>query len=82
LPEELTSRLNKLLHDIDEADRKTADLMTIHEEAETTLKVKASSRSGWSRLPLVVGPRSPLPVHPFDAQRIPVSLGSLRRKLG
>jgi hypothetical protein len=82
LPEELTSRLNKLLHDIDEADRKTADLMTIHEEADSTLKVKASSRSGWSRLPLVVSPRSPLPVHPFDAQRIPVSLGFLRRKLG
>ncbi|KAG7362822.1 PH domain containing protein [Nitzschia inconspicua] len=82
LPEELTSRLNKLLHDIDEADRKTADLVTIHEEMDTTLKIRGSSRSGWSRLPLDASPQSPISPHPTDAQRIPVSLGALRRKLG
>jgi hypothetical protein len=84
LPEELTSRLNKLLHDIDEADARTAELVTIQEELGSTLTIEGSSRGDWSRIPMFMSrsPRQPMPAHPIDAQRLPVSLGSLRRKLG
>ncbi|KAL3919679.1 MAG: hypothetical protein SGILL_003638, partial [Bacillariaceae sp.] len=84
LPEELTSRLNKLLHDIDEADKRTAELVTIQEEISSRLSVVGSSRTDWSRVPVFTSriPRQPMAAHPIDAQRLPVSLGSLRRKLG
>jgi hypothetical protein len=82
LPEELIARLNKLLHDIDEADRTTADLVTIHEESDNSLRIDGSIRSGWSRFPLSRDSTTPMASFPMDAQRIPVSLGSLRRSLG
>jgi hypothetical protein len=84
LPEELTSRLNKLLHDIDEADQRIADLVTINtDERDDTLRLQGSGRTGWSRLPsLPTNLRPPMASYPMDAQRLPVSLASLRKKLG
>ena len=78
LPEELTSRLNKLLHDIDEADSRTADFVTM--QTETMLGSRRGNSKNWSRLR--VPPRKSMAVHPIDAQRIPISLPSLRKKLG
>lgn len=84
LPEELTSRLNKLLIDIDEADRRTADLVAVYsDEKDGSLNIQGSSRAGWSRLPnLPTSMRQPMAAFPMDAQRLSVSLASLRRKLG
>ncbi|KAL3909399.1 MAG: hypothetical protein SGILL_008103 [Bacillariaceae sp.] len=83
LPEELTSRLNKLLHDIDEADKRTADLVTVQEKLGSSLTIEGSSRADWRRMPnLMRSPRHAMAAHPIDAQRLPVSLGSLRKKLG
>lgn len=83
LPEELTSNLNKLLHEIDEADCRTASYLASTEQA---LQHEASS-ADWSRLarltPLSqVRSKEPMTPHPIDAQRLPVSLVSLRKKLG
>lgn len=84
LPEDLTSKLNKLLHDIDEADQRTADLVTVYEyERDHPLSLEGSNRTGWSRLPSVPAKiRPPMAPHPMDAQRLPVSLAALRKKLG
>jgi len=84
LPEDLTSHLNKLLHDIDEADKRNANLVTMQSETNMLPPKGGSSRNtnlGRTRRP----PRrqyTPMGLHPVDAQRIPVSLGSLRMKLG
>lgn len=89
LPEELTSHTNKILYSIDEADMRTADLVTTQTESEHNLQEK-------EKLPIrptlgsKIRHRNILPstskelmgAHPIDAQRIPVSLGSLRKKLG
>lgn len=81
LPEELSSRLNKVLHDIDEADSRTADLVTMR--SENMLDIEGSSRGAWSRLRrLPPRARQAIAPYPIDAQRIPVSLESLRKKLG
>lgn len=93
LPEELTSRLNKMLHKIDEEDTRTAELITMMTSADQTNLDRQASAGDWSRVarmpPLSErgGRRNsnlkePMPLHPMDAQRIPVSLVSLRRKLG
>ena len=78
LPEELTSGLNQILHTVDEADARTADLVTM--QSENMLAVEATP-SNWARLRRAVV-RKQMPSHPIDAQRIPVSLSSLRKKLG
>lgn len=77
LPEELSSRLNKVLHDIDEADRRTANFITTQSESMLSLEAR---NSDWGRLRMP--PRLAMAPHPIDAQRIPVSLTSLRKKLG
>lgn len=85
LPEELTSRLNKLMHDIDEADNRTADLLTEPTEADNPLDLVGSSRATWNRLGTLTPTapsRAPMATHPIDAQRIPVSLAAVRKKLG
>ncbi|CAB9525375.1 expressed unknown protein [Seminavis robusta] len=76
LPEELTSRLNKILHDIDEADARTANLVTMQSE-----HIREASQKEFSRLQRS-HPRATMATAPIDAQRIPVALGSLRKKLG
>jgi len=80
LPEELISRLNKILHDIDEADRTTASLVAMQSDGMIESEER-SRNSDWSRLRRLQ-PRATMAPDPIDAQRIPVSLGSLRRKLG
>lgn len=81
LPEELTSRLNKMLHTIDETDARTADLVAMHSEVLLTQEGSQANLSRLRRWPPVAA-RKPMALHPIDAQRIPISLGSLRRKLG
>jgi PH domain len=78
LPEELTSRLNKILHDIDEADNRTADLVTM--QPEHMLAMEASTRD-WRQISRRL-PRVTMASDPIDAQRIPVFLPSIRKKLG
>lgn len=85
LPEELTSRLNKLLHDIDEADSRTASFVTIQADGgDDPLDIQGSSKADWGRFPRnsPTRQRPPMAPYPIDAQRIPVSLGALRKKLG
>eukprot|EP00536_Pseudo-nitzschia_multiseries_P011543 jgi/Psemu1/259922/estExt_Genewise1Plus.C_3990010 len=96
LPEELISRTNKILHSIDEADVRTADLVSTQPNAENTNTQQEQddddyhhhifSPSGMSQSRRRVFQSSASPeqmgAHPIDAQRIPVSLGSLRKKLG
>lgn len=112
LPEELTAKLNKLLHKIDEADGQTAKLVTMDDVARDYIEdddfedaimnsggrlgVKGSARSDWSRHPSsqLERPMSAIEddtassvklswyAPSMDAQRIPISLGALRRKLG
>jgi len=86
LPEELTSHTNKILHSIDEADMRTADLVTTQSDSETTLQEREKSPFSPSRTSqtrrrrfLSSASKEPMGEHPIDAQRIPVSLGSLRR---
>jgi PH domain len=80
LPEELTSSLNKLLHEINKADSRTAELVTIDDKDNVTLK--GGSRSEWQRLYQMTRARKPMSPNPLEAQRIPVNLGTLRKKLG
>ena len=89
LPEELTSRTNKLLYKIDEADRRTADLVAAQTKAENKLKdlekhlVSPHQYSQTRRHHSSFTKSQPLMrAHPVDAQRSPVSLRSLRNKLG
>jgi PH domain len=78
LPEELTSQLNKILHDIDEADHRTASLVTL--EPEHMLTMEASTRD-WRQFSRRI-PKAAMALDPIDAQRIPVFLPSIRKKLG
>jgi len=80
LPEELTSRLNRVLHEVDEADTRTAALVGTDRGTETT----ATKSVMWDRVrSAVVRPqRPPMSPHPMDAQRLPLSLGAVRMKLG
>mmetsp|Transcript_20628 Transcript_20628/g.43594 ORF Transcript_20628/g.43594 Transcript_20628/m.43594 type:complete len:576 (+) Transcript_20628:2-1729(+) len=88
LPEELISRTNKILHSIDEADVRTASLVTTQLETENSQEQEkyhvGLSRVSQSNYHLLQAPPSQekIGAHPIDAQRIPVSLGSLRKKLG
>ncbi|KAL3779159.1 hypothetical protein HJC23_014006 [Cyclotella cryptica] len=79
LPEALTSRLNKVLHDVDEADTRTAALVSMHSENMASLE----SSSNWNQSPQRPDRQmQPMAPYPTDAQRIPVSLEHLRMKLG
>ena len=85
LPEELTSRTNKLLHLIDECDTRTADLVTAHSEKNESQVQNSQSTTNFSRLQnryLTHIRDESKPLKPIDAQRIPVSLCQLRKKLG
>lgn len=79
LPEALTSRLNKVLHEVDEADTRTAGLVSIHTENMPSIE----SSSHWNKTHQQPGSQmQPMAPNPIDAQRIPVALGNLRMKLG
>ena len=80
LPEELSSRLNKVLHDIDEADGRTASAMQSENRKMLDMEGSSSNWSGRSRMTLE--PRNAMAPYPIDAHRIPVILSSLRKKLG
>ena len=88
LPEELISRTNKILHSIDEADVRTANLVTTQPETGNSQEQEnyhfSLSRDSQSQHHLLqLSPiQEKIGAHPIDAQRIPVSLGSLRKKLG
>jgi hypothetical protein len=83
LPEELTSQLNKLLHEIDESDQRTADLVTVPSPDEIgDLKLSGSQKDVKSFKRLPPTRKAAVSLHPIDAQRIPVSLTSLRHSLG
>lgn len=77
LPEELTSGLNKMLHSIDEADRKLASMIAMKTENMPSIHATASQDARQQKIE-----RPSMPLHPIDAQRLPVSLVSLRQKLG
>ena len=87
LPEELIARTNKILHSTDEADTCTANLVTMHRDNEK----KTTDGEIYALSPYHISSRfdhrsttlnGKIGNHPIDAQRIPVSLVSLRRKLG
>lgn len=94
LPEDLTARLNKMLHDIDEADRRTADNLVVTTQPQQKSPSCSGNCSGNDTEPMHFGPcttnngrlrkppRRTMPSQPIEAQGIPVSLGSLRKKLG
>jgi hypothetical protein len=81
LPEELTSQLNKLLHTIDEADSRTADLVTMNTIADNMAGNGVTRPRGWS-YGMASRTRQPMSPCPIDAQMLPVSLVALRKKLG
>jgi len=88
LPEDLITRTNKILHSTDEADICTADLVTLNMENNDISQERDKYPFSPSR---VLSSRFHYPpsstkekmgVHPIDAQRLQVSLVSLRKKLG
>jgi len=81
LPEDLTSQLNKILHSIDEADTCTSSFVAMYSESMRQLEAEQTDLSCPSRL-LSSRQQNPMARFPIDAQRIPVSLCSLRKKLG
>jgi hypothetical protein len=85
LPEEFITRLNKVVYSIDEADERNSQLIGI-EKLNTPQPANASWRlrrksqlTNHATAPIS---SEPMPINPVDAQRIPVSLGPLRSKLG
>jgi hypothetical protein len=88
LPEELIAHTNKILHSTDEADVCTANLVSKHEESDESLENEkhpfTSSRRMSSSLfyDLKSTSMRKMGIHPIDAQRLPVSIVSLRKKLG
>lgn len=88
LPEELITRTNKILYSTDEADVCTAKLVTTNKENENTLQEREKSYFSPSGISssrfhhLSSNSNGEMGIHPIDAQRLPVSLVSLRKKLG
>ena len=78
LPEDLTAKLNKILLDTDENDRRTSSLVT--SGSDEYLDTIASMRSDWSKLRRP--PRKSMAIDPIDAQRTPVILNQIRKSLG
>lgn len=86
LPEELIAFTNKILHSTDEADVCTANLVTTHKDSENTSqegeKLSPFSPSHISSHRLSSTFDGKIGIYPIDAQRLPVSLVLLRKKLG
>lgn len=90
LPEELLAKLNKLLHDIDEADAQVARHLALAASVSNNSQQKQNSSRSPSlqtkslrRSTVNLSQRPPTLLQtPVDAQRLPVSLTALRKKLG
>ncbi len=84
LPEELIANTNKILHSTDEADARTANFATTYKERKDT-RQEGDKYFSTSRFPYHDSSRDStrrIGIYPIDAQRLPVSLVSLRKKLG
>ena len=82
LPEDMIERLNKIIHDVDDADRISAQGVVMPSKMSAAEKIVDTIEEDDMYLSKTVAARSPMPDRPIDAQRTPVSLTSLRRKLG
>lgn len=82
LPEELTSQLNQMLYEIEEADSKTAQFINIPSQKTKRRLEKSSFNQSFverdSNSMLAKKPMSP----PIDAHSVRLSLPSIRKKLG
>jgi hypothetical protein len=79
LPADLLERVNRIIHDVDEADKHTSRYVSMTSKkapvhSETNLVRDGDSTTANERLPM--------PDRPIDAQYNSVSLTSLRKKLG
>jgi hypothetical protein len=79
LPADLLERVNRIIHDVDEADKYTARYISMNSKkppihSETNLVRDDDGTTG--------NKRRPMPDRPIDAQYNSVSLTSLRKKLG
>jgi PH domain len=81
LPEDMIERLNKIIHDVDDADRNTAQVVAMPSKLSADDKMDTVEEDDMY-LARAVAAKSPMPDRPIDAQRTPVSLTSLRKKLG
>ena len=80
LPEELISRLNKMLRSIDEADERTSHLIaTDVKQLPQNIDLSSSDCLQMTDTPPVLPEMAALPI---DAKETPIGLGSLREKLG
>lgn len=85
LPEELIARTNKILHSTDEADICNANIVTVQKEGQNTPQEVEKYLRGPSRVfnhKSLLTSNGKIGIHPIDAQRLPLSLVSLRKKLG
>ena len=85
LPESLIAHTNKILYSTDEADVCNANFVTTYKKSETAPRggdkfYFSSSRISNHNLPYALNGK--MGIYPIDAQRLPVSLVSLRKKLG
>lgn len=77
LPADLMERVNKIIHDVDEADRQTARYVSMPSK-----KVQQHSQFFNRDADSVANKLPPMLDRPIDAQHTSVSLTSLRKKLG
>jgi hypothetical protein len=79
LPADLMERVNKIIHDVDEADRQTARYVSMPSKKSPEGSLMNMDRDDNDS---IAKKQRPLPDRPIDAQHTPVSLISLRKKLG
>ena len=79
LPADLLERVNKIIHDVDEADKQTARYVSMPSK-----KALAHSQTNLERDDddTITSKARPMPDRPIDAQHTSISLTSLRKKLG
>lgn len=82
LPEDLISRTNKILHSTDEADLCNANFVTTFGERQISAHEGEKYSLNTSRSIYQSSSNGKMGIYPIDAQRLPVSLVSLRKKLG
>ncbi|KAL3816854.1 hypothetical protein ACHAXA_005132 [Cyclostephanos tholiformis] len=79
LPADLLERVNKIIHDVDEADKHTARYVSMNSKKRTEHSETNLDRDDDGT---TANKQRPMPDRPIDAQYTPVSLTSLRKKLG
>ena len=79
LPADLLERVNKIIHDVDEADKQTARYVSMPSK-----KTLAHRQTNFDRVDddTITSKALPMPDRPIDAQHTSISLTSLRKKLG